>query len=76
MLMVLIVHMRMRMFHHLMLMHMLVAVHLGDMEPDSRSQTCGDERGPVTGSRKRTTAASAPKKGAIEKYAPVRALPR
>jgi hypothetical protein len=65
-LVVLVMHVRMRMLHRLM--HMLVLVVLGEMQPDTDGhQQAGDKQLTVNGSSRSASAAIAPMNGAVEK---------
>ena len=74
--MVLVVSMGMSMSHRLMQVLMLVM--LGQMQPHAQAPSTAPARTSctVTGSPSAITAATAPMNGAVEKYAPVRAVPR
>ena len=59
------------------LMNMRVLVPLGDVEPTPTAiSAAAPASDAVTGSLSASTAAAAPKNGAVEKYAPVRAAPK
>src|SRR5215467_9333352 len=55
---------------------MLMLVFFGKMQIHARRHEPGSARGHVIGSLSKGTAIAAPIKGAVEKYAPVRAVPR
>ena len=75
MLVVLVVDVAVGMLEHVVLVFVLVV--LGEMEPDAASHECARcDQGRTQGLRSRRSEARAPKKGAREKYAPVRAVPR